>query len=151
MWRRAFWHKLVDVSEDSAASGFSVDDGGGRYFQIHGVTSGSTVIFILTALRFSNLTGIFLFIITPNPAVGPIQPFPQDRAGMAYCVWSLGYGLDVQSLSPCYGQEIFLFSKTLRLSMRPNQHPIQWVLEFRPWGKAAWAWCWPLTSVKRRG
>ena len=43
-------------------------------------------------------------------------------------------------------QDIFLFSKTSRLTLGPTQPPIQCVLGLFPDGTAARAWCQPLST-----
>jgi len=45
----------------------------------------------------------------------------------------------------------FLFATTFRLALGPIQSPIQWVSgDLSSGDKAAWAWSWPLISIKWR-
>ena len=45
----------------------------------------------------------------------------------------------------------FFFSKLSRPTLRPAQPPIQFVSGCSPGGKTSGSWCWPLTSLWRRG
>jgi len=45
------------------------------------------------------------------------------------------------------GKRDFVFSKTPRPDLEHIQIHTEWIQAFFPFGKTAWAWCWPLTFI----
>jgi len=71
-------------------------------------------------------------------------------AGVAQSVWLLGYSLEGPQLEFRQWQETFLFCKTSRPKLVPNQPPTRWVQRFFTGSKVVGAWRQTFTSIQRQ-
>jgi len=64
---------------------------------------------------------------------------------------AMGWNIGVWGYYSRQKQDIFLITAS-RPALRPTHSPVQWLpCVLSPWGKAAGAWSWQLTSIWYRG